>query len=114
MADITSGQRVLNQIAVSWTEPENPGEVNRFLQGLAAQAFLRATLLLAVRRSQMALLFKLGTDILNGGTISVTFFDNANDRPSVGVPDGGSSFGLLGVSLIASLGATHLRRLRPA
>ena len=106
MADITSGQRVLNQIAVSWTEPENPGEVNRFLQGLAAQAFLRATLLLAVRRSQMALLFKLGTDILNGGTISVTFFDNGDTART---PDTGTTLSLFGLSL---MGLAFLRRLR--
>jgi hypothetical protein len=48
------GNASFNNIAVSWTEPENPGQVNTLSSGAAAQAFFGATLLLAVRRSQTA------------------------------------------------------------
>jgi hypothetical protein len=109
------GNASFNQIAVSWTEPENPGQVNQLSSVGSSAAFLKSdTTTSGAAVPNGTKIDNLGTDILNGGTISVTFFDNANDRPSVGVPDGGSSFGLLGLSLIALLGATRLRQFRLA
>ena len=58
--------------------------------------------------------FNVGTDTVNGLPIDLTFTDNAANSEGHGVPDTGSAFGLLLVSLIALLGATHLRCLRLA
>jgi hypothetical protein len=51
----------------------------------------------------------LGTDTSNGGTINVTFFDNAATAEA---PDTGSTFGLLFLSLTGLLGVSRLRSLR--
>jgi hypothetical protein len=109
------GNATFNNIAVSWTEPENPGQVNTLSSGGSSEAFLRSdTTTSGAAVPDGTKIDNVGTDIINRGSISVTFFDNAADRPSVGVPDGGFSFGLLGLSLIALLGATRLRHSRLA
>jgi hypothetical protein len=53
----------------------------------------------------------VGTDSANGGSISVTFNDNGDVAT---VPEPGSTFGLLSLSVIALLGATRLRSLKLA
>ena len=53
----------------------------------------------------------LGTDTSNGGPINVTFFDNATTAEQ-SVPDTGSTFGLLVLSLTGLLGVSRLRSLR--
>ncbi len=49
----------------------------------------------------------VGTDSSNGASINAAFFDNA--ATSEGVPDTGSTLGLLSLSMVALLGATRLR-----
>jgi len=56
----------------------------------------------------------IGTDISNGGTINMTFFDKAASAEGHAVPDTGSTFDLLFLALAALLGATRLRSLRLA
>lgn len=58
----------------------------------------------------------VGTDSSDGGSISIRFNDLAGMGPdrTGGVPDAGSTFFLLVVSLIALFGASRLRSLRLA
>lgn len=53
----------------------------------------------------------VGTDSANGGSISATLNDNGDVAT---VPETGSTFGLLSLSVIALLGATQLRFLKLA
>ena len=112
---VLPGTASFNNIAVSWTEPENPGQVNTLSSpGSGGASFRSDTTTSGAAVPDGTKIDNVGTDTFNGASISVTFFDNAADRPSVGVPDGGFSFGLLGLSLIALLGATRLRHSRLA
>ena len=52
-----------------------------------------------------------GSDTSNGGSISATMFDNSDVAT---VPDTGSTFALLFLSLVALFGASRLRSLRLA
>jgi hypothetical protein len=96
-----------------WTEPEDPSFFNVFtLSGINqfivnSDFFSNGTVPLANGSS----LTNFGTDTRDGAPISVTF----NDRGDVAaVPDTGSTFALLGFSLIALLGGSRFRAFRLA
>jgi hypothetical protein len=104
-------------VSTEWFEPENSGMVNDFTGATHLAEVL----------SDVPPIFpfgppavpngttvdNVGTDTSNGGTINVTFFDNAATAEQR-VPDTGSTFGLLFLSLTGLLGATRLRSLHLA
>jgi len=94
-----------NDIFVVWVEPENSGEVNavEFLGGNVAQVLSEATTGIPSVPNGTTIT-NVGTDSSNGGSISVTFFDNGDTTRT---PDTGTALSLFGLSL---MGLALLRR----
>jgi hypothetical protein len=105
----------ISSIAV-WVEPENADNENGagFSFDLPSNEFVVVSEFfhpISGGLANGATANNFGTDTSNGGSISVTFNDNGD---TAGVPEAGSTVGLLSLSLIALLGATRLRHFRLA
>ena len=102
---------------VNWTEPENSSLGNEvsFIGNINPRNKLGVlsdfTLAGSVTTGNGTTINNVGTDSANGGSISVTLNDNGDVAT---VPETGSTFGLLSLSVIALLGATRLRSLKLA
>jgi hypothetical protein len=101
---------------VNWLEPENSSlgnEVTFFKPPYSNElgVFSDYTLQGATTTGNGTTIYNVGTDSANAGPISVTFKDSGDVAT---VPETGSTFGLLSLSVIALLGATRLRSLKLA
>jgi hypothetical protein len=93
-----------------WIEPENSTLFNSVVRYTTSNVLAISSedpLRTAIRVSDGTTVPNFGTDTGNGGSISVTFYDKG-DAP-VGVPDSGSTFGLLSVALLSIFGAARFR-----
>jgi hypothetical protein len=100
--------------AAQWTEPENSSLVN-FIEEVATRTYLVVSDASPQSFSTPApngTATNFGNDPSDGVPIIATFHDNA--APKERVPDTGSTFALLLLSLIGLLGATRLRSAQSA
>ena len=98
--------------ASAWIEPENPSLANAVnsphFDTLNVFSDIGSTLPPVMDEGTIA---NVGTDSQNGGTISLTFDD---DAATAEVPDTGSTLALLFLSLTVLFGANRLRSIRLA
>ena len=102
-----------------WEEPENPPPttISNLIQNQAANSSRTVTITsefnsgggIITSSPNGFTLTGIGTDSANGLPIDLTFTDNAATSEGHGVPDAGFTVGLLSLSLIALLGASHFR-----
>ena len=101
-----------------WIEPENAQFVNEVMHSTdvnSNQLFVHSDLsiLLNTQVSPDNTAFLVGQD--SGVPIFLTFHDvAASAEASQGVPDGGTTLSLLGLSAVALLGLVRITRVRPA
>lgn len=97
-----------------WTEPEDPSFFNVITLLAPPNQFIVNSDFFSNSTTPLAdgAFTNFGTDSRDGGSISVTFRDRG-DAPTA-VPDTGSTFALLGFSLVSLFGVGHLRSLRLA
>jgi hypothetical protein len=100
----------------AWVEPEKPTDpllCNSFVESNAPnKGFFASEFQSSLTHfADGTVLPDFGTDTSNGGSISVQVFDKGD---AAKVPDSGSTFGLLFLSLIGLLGATRLRSAQSA
>lgn len=97
---------------INWVEPE-PGLHNKLQSHSANVLDFQSDVSGMFGLSNGATETSLGTDTGNGLPISITVFDNAAAAEGHGVPDSGSTFGLLFLSFAALFGAVHFRLRQP-
>lgn len=101
---------------LQWIEPENSSlgnAITTFVES-ATMDVLSDTSSTFTSNPDGQAVNGVGFDSRDEGSISVTFFDNGDAPAPAGVPDSGSTFGLLSLALTALFGANRLRSFRPA
>jgi len=95
-----------------WTEPDNAAGINNFGRvgpSLGDVVDIQSDLSGSGGNPNGTTVPNLGTDSTNGGSVSVTFFDNGDVATAA---DTGSTLGLLALALAALAGASRLRSLQ--
>lgn len=96
---------------VQWAEPESTITVNQLVSFFTSDIIIFSDFSSSLSGSvpNGTTVDNVAIDLGNGLPVNATFFDNAATAEGAAVPDGGSTFGLLFLSLVGLLGATHLR-----
>jgi len=102
-----------SDVLVNWVEPENSslGNVVFFVSEISSVIVSSDVSTAITPVANGTTVNNVGFDFSNNENISATFFDKGD---VAAVPETGSPFGLLFLSLTALLGATRLRSLRLA
>lgn len=112
---VTVSSVMFRQFGVNWLEPEHSRLENFVVDAVGINPHVLDINSDSTAGSSLnsfpngTRLIGLGRDTVTGAGVNITFFDS---RDVTHVPDTGSTFGLLFVSLIALLSATRLRSVR--